>query len=275
MKKRFIFSLAALLLLAIASYVIFIVWPQHHQPLTLYGNVDIRDVNIGFRVGGRLADLSVDEGDSVKKGAVVGHLDADPYVRELHAAEAILKQAEANLIYAETVYLREKKLAGTGASTADRYQNASSSLKAATATVEKAKADVSIAALHVQDSTLIIPSDGVVLTRVVEPGSLLAANATVLTISLTDPIWVRAYISERELTKAKQGTHVKVYTDSTADKAFDGVIGFVSPTAEFTPKTVETTDLRTDLVYRLRIIMRDPQHELRQGMPVTVKLMAP
>jgi HlyD family secretion protein len=66
-----------------------------------------------------------------------------------------------------------------------------------------------------------------------------------------------------------------LYTDSRPDHPYSGVIGYVSPSAEFTPKTVETADLRTDLVYRLRIVVQNPDSRLRQGMPVTVRLALP
>ncbi|MFI4962647.1 MAG: efflux RND transporter periplasmic adaptor subunit [Legionellales bacterium] len=245
---------------------------RHHQTITLYGNVDIRDVNLAFRVSGRLLELKVDEGDAVHKGELVAHLDPAPYERELNAAKATIEQQKATLAYAETVLAREKRLLGTGASSPDKYQNALSARDAAKAGLEKAIADTSQAALSVQDTLLYSPSDGVILTRAVEPGTMLAIGAPVLTVSLITPVWVRAYISETQLTKAKQGTPVTVYTDSNPGKSYKGVIGFVSPTAEFTPKNVETTDLRTELVYRLRIIMQDPNHDLRQGMPVTVQL---
>ena len=108
------------------------------------------------------------------------------------------------------------------------------------------------------------------MTRAVEPGSMLSAGGTVLTLSLTHPVWVRAYVDEKNLNQAQPGREVLLYTDGRPNKPYHGKIGFVSPSAEFTPKTVETPDLRTDLVYRLRIIVNDADNELRQGMPVTI-----
>ncbi len=99
---------------------------------------------------------------------------------------------------------------------------------------------------------------------------MLSAGSTVLTLSLTRPVWVRAYIDEPNLGQMKPGRELLLYTDGRPDKPYHGKVGFVSPTAEFTPKTVETPDLRTDLVYRLRIIVTDADDALRQGMPVTV-----
>lgn len=199
-------------------------------------------------------------------------LDPEPYQREVQAAQATVNQQKAALNYAETVFTREQRLLGTGASSTDHYQSALSAHDAAKANLEKALAELAESTLHLEDTNLYSPSDGVVLTRVLEPGSMLATNATIVTVSLINPVWVRAYISERELSQAKTGTRVKIYSDSAPQKFYEGKIGFVSSIAEFTPKTVETTDLRTELVYRLRIIVQDPKHELRQGMPVTVQL---
>ena len=270
-KKKVVVGLGIILIAIIAIYYAYNLHSNHNQPITLYGNVDIRTVNPGFRVSGRLMELKVDEGDEVHKGDLLARLDPAPYIREMHSLQALVNQQKADLAYREIVYAREKKLNGTGASSIDRYESALAVRDAAKASLDKVMADLSQATLRLQDTSLYSPSDGVVLTRAVEPGTMLVANSALLTISLTNPVWVRAYISETELGKAKQGTQVLVYADSWPDKSFAGKIGFVSPTAEFTPKTVETTDLRTDLVYRLRIVVQDPTHELRQGMPVTVK----
>lgn len=271
--KKARINLVILLLIVVLIYLIFLIMHNRQQPLILYGNVDIRDVNLGFRVSGRLMSLKVDEGDTVHPGDLIGHLDPAPYVSQVEAAKAVVNQRKSSLVYAQTVYEREKKLFGTGASSPDRYQNALSNLNSAQANLENGTADLAEATIRVNDTNLYAPSEGVVLTRAVEPGTMLNIGDTVITVTLINPVWVRAYVSEVNLGRAKPGTKVQVFADAFPNKAFEGQIGFVSPTAEFTPKTVETTDLRTDLVYRLRIVMQDPHHELRQGMPVTVKLV--
>lgn len=296
---------------------------QQDQTLTLYGNVDIRTVNMSFRVGGRLAALQVDEGDAIKAGATLGELDQGPYQNallqaqanvaaaqakfdliiagyrdeEIAQAAAQVNQAQAAADYAQNFYQRQQGLWARRVVSANELENARSSsdqakatLKAARdklsqykkgnrpqeiaqaqASLQQAKAQLAQSQLDLQDTTLIAPSDGTILTRAVEPGSMLNAGSTVLTLSLTRPVWVRAYVNEVSLNQAKPGTELLVYTDGRPDQPYHGKIGFVSPTAEFTPKTVETPDLRTDLVYRLRIIVTDADDALRQGMPVTVK----
>jgi len=270
--KKSALSIVILGVLATLLYTLIYIKNEHHGFLTLYGNVDIRNVNLSFRTFGRLKTLAVDEGDPVFAGELLASLDPEPYIRELRAAQANVLQQKALLTYRETVYQREKKLFGTGASSTDRYNEALSSRDATKAALQKSLADFSVSLLHLQDTKLYSPASGVVLTRVTEPGTILTSNDTVLSINLIDPVWIRAYIDEKFLGLAKPGMKVRVYSDSFPKKTFEGSIGFVSPIAEFTPKSVETPDLRTNLVYRLRITMQDPLHELRQGMPVTIKI---
>ena len=320
MKKSVAIALAAIVI-AIAGAVL---WYQHRSPdeLTLYGNVDIRTVNMSFRVGGRLQTLRVDEGDAVKAGQPLGELDRAPYQNalqqaianadaakakydlllagyrseEIAQAAAAVRQAQAAYDYAYNFWQRQQGLWKTRTISANELENARSSRDQAQATLksaqdklsqyhtgnrpqeiaqaraslEQAEAALAQSRLDLSDTLLVSPSDGTILTRAVEPGTMLSAGGTVLTLSLTRPVWVRAYVNEVSLNQARPGREVRLYTDGRPDKPYHGKIGFVSPTAEFTPKTVETTDLRTDLVYRLRIIVTDPDDTLRQGMPVTV-----
>jgi HlyD family secretion protein len=142
----------------------------------------------------------------------------------------------------------------------------------AKAELAKAEAALSSAQIRLEDTVLKAPSDGVVITRAQEPGAILQPGTTVLTISLEKPVWVRAYIPEPELGRITPGMKVDVYTDSRPNQPYAGQIGYISPRAEFTPKSVETAELRTSLVYRLRVVVENPDAGLRQGMPVTVKV---
>ena len=121
------------------------------------------------------------------------------------------------------------------------------------------------------DTALAAPEAGVVLTRAVEPGSMVQAGSTALTVSLAEPVRVRAYAPEPMLGLVQPGRQVLIFTDSRREP-YHGQIGDVSPRAEFTPKSVETEELRTALVYRFRAVVRDADGLLRQGMPVTVRL---
>jgi HlyD family secretion protein len=293
---------------------------------TLYGNVDIREVSTAFRVAGRVADVNVDEGASVKAGEVLARLDDEPFVNGVHAAEASLaaltarnallhkgyrkedvqqakaklQSARAALLESERHLARQKELIPEAATTqhaVDAAQSmrdqASAMLKIqeeqvrlmqtgfraeeiaeSDAQLKQAQANLDVAKLALSDTTLKAPSEGIILTRAIEKGSMLQAGMPAFSLSLTKPVWVRAYVAEPQLGRFASGTKVSLFTDSRPDKPYHGVVGFVSPAAEFTPKAVETTDLRTSLVYRLRIVVEDADSQLRQGMPVTVRLGA-
>ena len=92
------------------------------------------------------------------------------------------------------------------------------------------------------------------------------------TLAITDPKWVRAYVDEPDLGWVREGMPATVTVDSFPARSFTGWVGFISSVAEFTPKTVETTQLRSNLVYEVRVFVRDPQDALRLGMPATVRL---
>lgn len=295
---------------------------QRNGELRLYGNVDIREVELAFRIPGKLAEVRVDEGDGVRAGDVLATLDAQPYRdalamargnRDVAAAEmakfrsgyrseevaqarALVAQYEAQVENAVRIARRRQELVKSGAIAEQEYDDAVTSrdtimaqlqsarkglqlhasgfrvedVLAAEAKLRAAEAAVTSAMTDLADTEIIAPSDGTVTSRVREPGAVAGAGATVLVVSLTRPVWVRAYVPEPSLGKLHPGMAMHVFTDSRPDKPYLGRVGFISPVAEFTPKNVETESLRTDLVYRLRIIIDEPDEGLRQGMPVTV-----
>lgn len=320
MKQRI--AIAAVLLALVGAYL----WWQGRPAdgSVLYGNVDIRDVNLAFRVGGRVSEVLVDEGDSVKAGQPLARLDPAPLIHsrdsaranlaaltaanalahqgyrseETARARAALVAAEAAALEADRQWRRQSALAASGAISRGQLDTARSlrdqtraqvlsareqlsqletgfrpeEIAQSDAQLEGAKAALASAELALADAILTAPSEGVILTRAIETGSMVQAGASAFNLSLTAPVWVRAYVEEPWLGHFPSGAKVLLSTDSRPETPYQGVVGFVSPTAEFTPKSVETPDLRTHLVYRLRIVVQDPDPALRQGMPVTVRL---
>lgn len=314
-----------LVVLALAG---FLAWrtfgKQDDKPLTLYGNVDIREVNLSFRVDGRVAELMVDEGDAVRAGQVIARLDPDPLRTELEEsqaniaaqqsqlsllqagnraediaqAQATVEERRAALRDAQADVSRLAQLRGSGATSERSYENAASArdeaaarlrnaeqglreqragsrpeeIRTARANVERARASADRVRLRLQDTELRAPSDGVVLTRAVEKGAIVSAGTTAFTEALANPVWARIYVDARNLGLVAPGAIVNMTTDAAPGKVYRGRVGYVSPTAEFTPKTVETPELRTDLVYRARVVVLNPDSRLRQGMPITVQL---
>jgi HlyD family secretion protein len=122
------------------------------------------------------------------------------------------------------------------------------------------------------DAQLVAPVDAIVRTRILEPGEMSSPQKPVFSLAITNPKWVRAYVSEPDLGKVRSGMPASIVVDSFPNRRFDAWVGFVSPVAEFTPKSVQTEELRTSLVYEVRVFVKDLSDELRLGMPASVYL---
>lgn len=322
-RQRVAMAVAAVAVLAL------IIWAfaggRDDDHLTLYGNVDIRQVELGFRVSGRITEMRLEEGDPVTAGTLMAMLDKKPLEderrqyaaqvaaeaanverltagtrpEEIAEARALVDERRASLNNATRLLKRREELVGTGAVSQAAYDDAQAAvdeakarliaankslelalngariedIAEAEARLEAARARLAAAETAVADTELAAPADGVVLSRIREPGAIVAAGMPVYTLSLTRPVWVRAYVAEPQLGHVHPGMAAEVITDSRPDRPYRGQVGFISPVAEFTPKAVETADLRSDLVYRLRIVVSDADRGLRQGMPVTVRLL--
>ena len=294
---------------------------HHNNRLVLSGNVDIRQVDLGFRVMGRIAAIPFEEGAHVPANSILARLDAAPYEataattlsqvgvtdaelakqrngnrkQDVAQARARLDETQATLVRAKADLDRRTPLLKTGAvsqalydATLEQYHNAESQvavaeqafslqregarredIEAAIAQQRQAVAQNNKANIDLADTVLRAPNDGTILTRVREPGAIVQPGETVMTLTIDRPMRVRAYVDEPDLHRIAPGMHVRVTADGNP-KTYHGTIGYIAPTAEFTPKTVETVGLRTDLVYRLRVIVDDPDNALRQGAPVSV-----
>jgi HlyD family secretion protein len=326
MKKKIIPLALAVVAAAGAGF-----WYSHRihvgeaaKELTLYGNVDIRQVQLAFHATGRVKQLAVQEGESVKPGDLVAEMDPIRYeasvaraaaelaVRkqelarllagsrpeEIREARARVKAAEAKLEDARLVYRRTQELYRDKTTPKQSLDNAEAAFESARADADaaqqaltlalkgpreediaaaRAQAQASEAALRLAerelaDTKLYAPSEGVIQDRILEPGDMAFPETPVFTLALTNPTWVRAYVPEPSLGKIAPGMKAYITTDSFPGKIYRGWIGFISPTAEFTPKEVQTPELRTKLVYRIRVYACNPNNELRLGMPVTVTI---
>lgn len=276
--RRFIFGtlfLLAVIGCGLAIYYYHYYLPAHQSNvITLFGNVDVRQVDLGFRVSGRVISMPFEEGDIIQPDTLIAELDKQPYTDQVRQAQATVDSIKTNFDYAEKVLNRRKALlnVGDGSISQEDYENALSSRNSLAANLQQAEAALAIAQANLSYTEVYAPADGTILTRIREPGWVVREGDPVYTLSLTSPIWIRAYIPEPLLGIVYPNMPADIYTDTKDGKVYKGHVGFISPVAEFTPKTVETTQLRTDLVYRLRIIADNPDMGLRQGMPVTVKL---
>lgn len=272
MKKNILIVIVILALTAIIIVLIDRAYTEkkdiHH--ITLYGNVDVRQVDIGFRVSGQVKQLFFEEGDKVSEGTLMCLMDDTPYDSQLKEALAVAESVRANLDNAEILLKRRLELIGIGAVSQEDLDNARGRRDQLVSDFEAAEANSAVAKDNLSYTKAYAPTNGIVLTRIREPGTVVNPADPVYTLSVSSPVWIRAFVSEPELGKVHYGMTAEVYTDT--GRKYSGTVGFISPVAEFTPKTVESTQLRTDLVYRIRIYADNPDNQLVQGMPVTVKL---
>ncbi len=326
MKKRLI-PLVLLVVLGSAGW-----WLWHDRPgadadpghLTLYGNIDVRVVNLAFQVSGRISALMVSEGAPVRVDELVGQLDERLLRQTRDAARAAVEAQRAELakriagtrpeelaklradheaarVEAVNTALRAKRAENLyarklgSAADADDARTTAEAAEAATKATQAAldlglagsraeditaaaaqlgalEAELQAAELNLAYAILRSPVAGVVQSRILEVGDMASPERPVYTITITDPLWARVYLAEPDLGRVKTGQPAQVMSDSFPGKRYPGWVGYVAPSAEFTPKTVQTTQLRADLVYQARVYVCNSEGELRQGMPVTVTI---
>jgi HlyD family secretion protein len=232
----------------------------------------VRQVDIGFRVAGQVTELIFEEGDRVEQGTLMTRLDTTPYDSQLREAIANYEAVKVNLDNAQVLLARREELIRVGGVSQEDLDNARANRDQLIANLVQVQAAVQIAQDNMKYTEAYAPTDGIILTRIREPGTVVNPADPVYTLSVSSPVWIRAFVDEPNLGEVYYGMTAEIYTDIENGNVYTGTVGFISPVAEFTPKTVETTQLRTDLVYRLRIYADNPDRNLVQGMPVTVKL---
>jgi HlyD family secretion protein len=230
--------------------------------------------------------------------AVVDRLHHGSRAEEIAQARANLESAKADALNARRQFERKKELLGKNVASQQDADAAEAAAGVADARVEVNQKALDLAVIgprqedieqaeaqlrgnesqlaylrqQLADAELRAPLDSVVRSRLMEPGEMASPQRPVFSLAIIDPKWVRTYVSERDLGKAHMGMRAVVTVDSFPGRQFEGWIGFVSPVAEFTPKAVETEELRTSLLYEVRVFVKDPGNDLPLGMPATVRL---
>jgi HlyD family secretion protein len=309
---------------AVATFLLCTLRQGTSDLLTLYGNVDIREVQVAFNDSDRIVRMFVQEGDSVRPGELLAELDSRRYAananqarrtveaqqqvltrllngsrpEEIIQARSTMEARLATMRDAEVTYRRDLELRREHVISQQLLDDAESKYKEAVGNYNAArqawilavkgpriedienaraalKADeaaLDFAERELTDTKLYAHSDGIIEDRILEPGDMASPGVPAFTMALTSPLWVRAYVPETSLARIRLGMKASITTDSFLGIAYPGWIGYISPTAEFTPKNVETPELRTRLVYQVRVYACNPKNELRLGMPATVSV---
>ena len=266
--------------IVVACAVVGLVWwlmlpKAAPQELVLYGNVDLRQVDLAFNNNERITAVLVQEGDRVHRGQILARVDTSRLEPQMAQTAATVTLDDVNVANARQQYERQRSLwvssGGKGVSRQD-MENAKAALDVQTAHRQADGAQLTLLRQELSDAALVAPMDATVRSRIMEPGEMVSPQKPVLLLAITNPKWVRVYVGEADLGKLRPGMHASVSVDSFPGRVFPGWVGFISSVAEFTPKTIETEDLRTSLVYEVRVFVKDPADELRLGAPATVHI---
>ena len=187
---------------------------------------------------------------------------AETLFRERVGSQQERDQADTNLKRAQATYRRAQEMYDE-AREGTRHEQ----LQVDRASVRQAEEKLRVSKLNVEYTVLRAPISGVVVVRDAELGEVVAPNTPVLTIADLDHLWLRAYVNETDLGRVCWGQEATIRTDTFPGKSYRGRISFISDKAEFTPKSVQTFKERVTLVYRIKIDVENPNHELKPGMP--------
>jgi HlyD family secretion protein len=209
-------------------------------------------------------------------------------MQKLEAARATVTNDNADLAQKNIDYIRSQKLWSDKIISGDQRDHTDTARKQSDAAMQRDRAmersaqqDIEVAKANIRNAsenlqlarimlgytTLRAPFSGVILTRQTELGEVMQPGTPVVTLADLDHVWLRAYVAETDLGRIRWGQAATVHTDTYPDKAYPGQISFISSEAEFTPKSVETHKERVTLVYRIKIDVENPRHELKPGMP--------
>ena len=281
---------------------------EAHESVVSFKAVQSRVVELPFDEGqwvkagtllARLDDSDYRQQVAINEAALrVQEQELASAMQKLEAARSTVANDEADLAQKKVDYVRNQNLWNEKIISADQRdlsetaqkqsnaarqrdlamaRSAEQDIEVAKANIKNASENLQLAKIMLGYTTLRAPFAGVILTRQTELGEVMQPGTPVVTLADLDHVWLRAYVAETDLGRIRWGQAATVHTDTYPDRAYPGQISFISSEAEFTPKSVETHKERVTLVYRIKIDVANPRHELKPGMPAdaTIHLGAP
>jgi HlyD family secretion protein len=273
MKKRLI--LAGIVLALIIVIALFFRFENNRgqDALMLSGNVEVTEVNLGFKVAGRVQWLFTDEGRTVAKGDRIAALDSAELESLVNQNKASVRNAEAQFEKAKKDHDRFTTLYRDGVIASQQMDATKTAYDEALSQLQLSRAALSTSDVRLKDAVVYAPLNGVVLKKNVEEGETVAAGITVMTIGDLGNPWVKVYVKEDNLGLVKLGQKAEVQVDSFPGKKYEGTVTYISSEAEFTPRTVQTREERVKLVFGVKLNVKNQNEELKPGMPADVKII--
>lgn len=250
------------------------------------GTIEVDEVHVAPRSGGRVEKIFAQEGDRVKAGAVLVQLEAfelkarrDLAAAQINTAQHDVEAQSAQLEFLRSDAQRQQELFKSRAVSSNDAERAASAAKAqekniaaAQMRVEQARAQLADIEAQVSEMQIVAPTDSILEVLSVKVGDVLAPNREVATLILPQHLWVRVYVPETWLGAIKLGDTVRVRVDSFRDRDFPGVVEQINRHAEFTPRNVQTVEDRIKQVFGVKIRLENAEDKLRAGMSADITL---
>jgi HlyD family secretion protein len=257
--------------------------------LNTNGFIEATTIDISPLISGKIEDISVNEGDFVNEGDILVKIEEDTYLSNLNLSESDLNRVKSGYISALNLfeqakldYERAKELKHKGTISQSQYDQAKTNYEVALAnlnsqkaTLKAAEEKISLAEINLDYTTLKAPISGIVDTINYEKGENVNFGSPVITLYDPNSKYIEVYISETNISRIKIGMNAEITVDSYPKKLFKGKVSFISNTAEFTPRNVQTKEERTNLVFKIRIDIEDPDNLLQVGIPADAEILNP
>src|SRR5437763_379474 len=278
-RKTLLFGLLALFVVGAAATIKYFTSRAATDRIVLSGNIEADEIHIGSKIGGRIAEVLVREGQEVKQGDALLRFEAYDLTARRADAAAAISQAEANyqkLLNGsrpeEVAQAKAQAEAAWMALEEARNGPRRQEIDAARAQLERARAALQQIDTQLGELEVKAPSDAFIEVLRVRPGDLINPGASVATLVELNRLWVRVYMPEPELGYAQLGKEVAVQVDTYKHESFKGTIESISSRGEFTPRNVQTRSEREHQVFALRVRVDNSSHQLRAGMAADVSI---
>jgi len=236
--------------------------------LEVSGRIEGREYHAGTKITGRVDEMLVKEGQEVKAGQRIAHIYSHQRIALLGRSEAQLKEAESNLRLAQIEYDRYGRLFAEEAIPKMEYDRVVNNYTVATEAVVAAKKEVEKHKADLQDTAIVAPISGVVVTKIVRLGDVIAVGTPLVTIINMDDLYLKVFLATDFAGKINLDDEAKVFPDALSNSEFPAYVDRIAQKAEFTPKNVETKSQRAKLVFEIKLKITDNrEHKLKPGMP--------
>ena len=272
MKKRIIVIVFIALFVGVGIFVYFGQKSNRGKELFYSGTIEATQAKLSFQVPGRVAKVNFQEGQSVKKDQIIAELDRAELEARHEQAKANVKSTSDTLINAQKNYERFEELFKKGVVSEKERDNLKLNFDIGQSKLAEAKALLKQASVYLDYTQLKSPMDGVITSRNIEPGETVNPGREVITVSALSRVDLKIYVDETQIGKVKPNQEVEVTVDTFPGKVYNGIVSFISPEGEFTPKIIQTQKERVKLVYLVKVSIPNPNFELKSGMPADALL---